>query len=285
MKLRVSDINYRDLSGFKELTRQLTNRSDEPEAIESVIFQRPKYRRSISPELVRYFLQLARDKQVSDMFEIGVMDGRHTEMLLDANDWCVHSFEPNPYCMPSLLRFANHDRHRLLPFAVSDTDGFAQLSLPSRFLGSDVPLMSGISTLKRHLDEDAASNELPAQLVATITGRTYIERFACCRPHSIALWIDTEGCALDVLLGFQELLKAIPLVIAEVEYGPHFSSGPNWNDVVMLLKQSGHSVIARDWQQEGQCNIVSLNEAAIRTTRNNDSGKTYFELMALCREL
>jgi FkbM family methyltransferase len=285
MKLTTKDINYSQLHFFLKFLRTLTKRKDDCCDIENVIFARPKYRRSIGPALVTTFLNLCRGVAVRDVFEIGVMDGRHTRLLLKSGDWSVHSFEPNIHCIPALLPLTAEPRFRLVPFAVSNTTGFAELSIPLKFLGKDIGAMSGVSTLARHLDADANSYQLQPQIVATMCGRDYISRFAHVDPTSVALWVDTEGSGLEVLSGCREYLSQFPVVILEVEYGAHFSSSPNWNAVVKLLLESNHKIIGRDWQQEGQCNILSVRSDLMQHPCFDKATRDYFELMALCAEL
>lgn len=285
MKLTTADINYDDLLAFAELSASLTHRDDSPRRIDELIFGRPKYRRSIGPSLVRCFIDVCKALGVSDIFEIGVMDGRHTRFLLNAGNWDLHSFEPNPHCWASLLPLVESGRVRLLPFAVSASSGFAELRLPVRFLGKDVKPMSGISTLSTHLDDDAVLHELPSQLVATIAGEDYIRKFSKVRPSSLALWVDTEGNGSEVVKGFDDLMSEIPVAIIEVEYGPHFASSPNWNDVVGRLSESRHKLVGRDWQQEGQCNILTVNKDYISRPQISEALRPYLDSMLLCSNL
>lgn len=261
MKITTNSIDYENLNGFTELLRNLTKCEHEsPKTIEDTIFNRPKFRRTFGPMLSTLFLEVAKAINVTDLFEIGVMNGRHTIKILNKHFWNVHSFEPNIYCYPALVPLLENQRLNLVPFAVSDDSGFSEFNLPTRLLGKELNPMSGVSSLNKLLDTDAASSYIKSHTVATITGMDYI-KLKNLNPQHIGLWIDTEGSGASVLAGFGSYLNDIPVIIIEVEYAKHFTSSPNWNTVYEFLNQGNFSIIGRDWQTEGQCNLLCLNKS------------------------
>jgi FkbM family methyltransferase len=283
MKITTNDISYGDLSEFELLLKNIMGRTGKRSAkdIEDSIFNRPKYRRSFGPLLTKTFFNIAKFLNCADFFEIGVMNGRHTNKILQTHSWIVHSFEPNLYCYPVLVPLLSNDRLNLIPFAVSDKTGFAEFHLPTKLLGRDLNPMSGISSLNKHLDSDASNSYIKSQLVATITGVDYLKLMKQVNPESLALWIDTEGSGASVLKGFGSELSRIPVLIIEVEYGRHFSSSPNWNSICQTLKDSGFEVVARDWQTEGQCNLLCLGKGVSNIISTTDIMNEYKQLAEL----
>lgn len=232
LKVTTNDIDYSKLVGFSDVLNKLFRISSlDEKSIERSIFLRPKLRRSFGPLLTETFFALAKNFHLKDFFEIGVMNGRHTSRILKMSDWNVHSFEPNIYCYPSLVPLLNNQRLNLVPIAVSDTSGFADFYLPMNLLGKKLDKMSGVSSLNKSTLIVNDSDYFKNLMVATISGKDYLDHKKI-DPSGCVLWIDTEGSGASVLKGFGDYLSLIPLLIIEVEYGPYFSSSPNWNDIL-----------------------------------------------------
>jgi FkbM family methyltransferase len=284
MKITTHDIAYSELVGFSDVLNKLFEISGHDDKyIEDKIFLRPKLRRSFAPLLMNAFFDLARNLQLRDIFEIGVMNGRHTSKILSMSDWSVHSFEPNIYCYPSLVPLLTNERLTLIPFAVSDYSGFADFYLPMNFLGRKLDEMSGVSSLNKSSLVADDSDYFKNQMVATITGKNYLQQKKI-DPNGVGLWIDTEGSGASVLKGFGDCLNLIPLMIIEVEYGPHFSSSPNWNKVFAMLDHYKFEIIGRDFQTEGQCNILCINKNKFSGVNVNHLMRDYNDLRSQSKD-
>lgn len=282
--ITTQQIRYENLIHFQQISQTLTHREEDAHYIDDIILNRPKFRRAIGPALQDTFLNLVSLLQVSSFFEIGVMNGRHTKIILANDEKCaVYSFEPNIYCFPSLIPLLENDRLTLVPFAVSSQSGFADFYFPLKVNGKDLKPMSGVSSLNRLNDKDAVENELKSQMVATISGKDYLEAHPDINPSSLALWIDTEGHAKDVLGGFGDHLSHIPIMIIEVEYGELFSSSPNWNDVIAILNQFDYCVVGRDFQTLGQCNILVVKSHLLDDVKIQEGLKSFNDLISLAK--
>jgi FkbM family methyltransferase len=160
------------------------------------------------------FPQLLRPMQIGVVCDVGSMDGadalRFRHMLPAAD---IYAFEANP---ENYQRMAADpvlaDRAiEVLPFAVSDADGGAEFFL----VGADYSGRNdsrGMSSLYRRTDQFA-----PVAVAQVRTTR--LDSFLAKRvtPARVALWIDAEGAAYEVITGIQGVLRQVQLLHVEVE--------------------------------------------------------------------
>jgi FkbM family methyltransferase len=194
----------------------------------------------------RLFDGLLRSLGVDIICDIGSMDGtdalRFRRLCPRA---AVIAFEANPENFERMRNDAALDGAdiRREPLAVSDGDGRADFFVVRAPSGPQARARRGMSSLypRRQIDQLEAIVQ-----VETTRLDTYLDRRA---PHatSIALWIDVEGKAYEVLSGARDALAKVQLLHIEVEVSPLIADVQRtYSDVYALLESSGFMEIATD---------------------------------------
>jgi len=90
----------------------------------------------------------------------------------------------------------------------------------------------------------------------------------------IALWIDVEGAAYEVLEGIAGIRDRVCLVHVEVETRAFWQGQRLWPDVEALMRQLGFSPIARR-PGDGQFDVLFVNDRWLGRSRTVVSGTTF----------
>lgn len=193
----------------------------------------------------RLFLRLLPGLQISTICDVGSMDGADAlafrEVLPEAS---VYAFEPNPHNFR--LMHANpvfQERNiQVLPLAASSHDGEAEFFLVEADYrhGNERRGMSSLYT---------RTGELASSAVVRVT-TTRLDTFlaAKCAPDGrLALWIDAEGAAYEVIEGCTGVAGQIQLLHVEVEAAPCIAQGQKlYPQVKTLLARLGFAELATD---------------------------------------
>ena len=83
---------------------------------------------------------------------------------------------------------------------------------------------------------------------------------------NIAMWIDLEGCAYEALTGATQALKTTSAIMVEVEDKPYWNGQKTSADVHNLLAEAGFIAVGRDFEYDGQYNVVFISSAAYETS-------------------
>ncbi len=158
----------------------------------------------------------------------------------------IYAFEPNPKNY-RLMQSDGRLRARnieLVPMAASNYDGDADFFIVAAADSFEARLRRGMSSLyRRPNDWDVRESVLR---VKTTRLDTFLNHKAS-GERRIALWIDAEGKAYEVIEGMTGILKNIHLIHVEVE--TTCSIGANqrlYSDVRRLLQQLGFAELASD---------------------------------------
>lgn len=192
----------------------------------------------------RLFPRLLRPLQIDVVCDVGSMDGadalrfRHA---LPAAD--IYAFEANPenYQRMAADPVLAERAIEVLPFAVSDADGAAEFFL----VGADYAGRNdsrGMSSLYRRTDQFAP---VAVARVRTMRLDSFLANRA--RPARVALWIDAEGAAYEVIIGMQGVLSQVQLLHVEVEAEALIGAQQQlYSEVKSLLHTMGFREIATD---------------------------------------
>jgi FkbM family methyltransferase len=191
------------------------------------------------------FLALLRDLRIDLVCDVGSMNGADAlafrKRLPRAT---VIAWEPNP----ANLRGMQSDRRlrtagvELVAAAAADADGSAPFFVVPADGAPDNELRGKSSLYRR---DDSAQPLIQIQvptrrLDASLAGRRRV-------PARIALWIDTEGKAYEVLEGTRNIALEVQLVHVEVESTPCISASQRlYPDVHRLLVELGFEQLASD---------------------------------------
>jgi FkbM family methyltransferase len=193
----------------------------------------------------RLFSWLLRPMRIDVVCDVGSMDGadalRFRDMLPSAR---IYAFEANPenYKRMAADPALRERSIQAVPFAVSDANGAAEFFL----VDADYCRPSdsrGMSSLYRRTDQFAP---VAVAKVETVRLDSFLanERAAHAR---IALWIDTEGAAYEVIAGMQGALPQIQLLHVEVETAPLIGAEQKlYPEVKSLLYTMGFRELATD---------------------------------------
>lgn len=177
--------------------------------------------------------------------DVGSMDGadalRFRDMLPSAR---IYAFEANPenYRRMAADPALRERSIQALPFAVSDANGAADFFIVDADYSCPNDLR-GLSSLYRRNDRFAPVAVAQVQTVR-LDSFLATERTTHAR---VALWIDTEGAAYEVIAGMQGALQQVQLLHVEVETAPLIGAEQKlYPDVKSLLHTMGFRELATD---------------------------------------
>jgi FkbM family methyltransferase len=194
----------------------------------------------------RLFTRLARALGVSAICDVGSMNGAEALRFHRAAPRSrIYALEPNPdnfqrmRANPSLQERAI----TLLPVAASDCDGESDLYLvDAHYARQDV--VCGLSSLYRRAGPMHPSTA--AVRVRTTRLDTLLAE-ECAAGATLALWIDVEGKAYEVIEGTSGIADHVRLLHVEVETAPCIAPGQRlFPEVSALLRQHGFTELATD---------------------------------------
>jgi FkbM family methyltransferase len=193
----------------------------------------------------RLFRRLLSGMQIGAVCDIGSMNGADALAFRDAvPEGSVYAFEPNPEnfrLMQANQEFQERNI-QLVPLAVADYDGVAEFFVVEADY-SKRDYRRGMSSLYRRSDEWA-----PAAVVQVKTTRLDTFLADKCPPQvRLALWIDAEGKAYEVLEGITGIAEHVYIVHVEVETAPCIASNQRlYPEVKTLLQRLRFAELATD---------------------------------------
>jgi FkbM family methyltransferase len=204
----------------------------------------------------RLFRKLLDKMQIGVVCDVGSMDGADALAFREAvPNSSIYAFEPNPNNLRLMQENpALHARNiQIVPLAATNYDGEAELFLvDADYSRSDY--RRGMGSLYRRSDEWAPSAVVRVKA-------TRLDTFLAdkCAPHSrLALWIDSEGKAHEVIEGITGIADRVHLLHVEVETAPCIGTSQKlYADVKAQLWQLGFVEIATDQARlENQFNAL-----------------------------
>ena len=214
------------------------------------------------PLSTRYlFRRLLRTLEVEVVCDVGSMDGadalRFRRMLPSAQ---IVALEPNPRNFVQMAANASLRRGsiRIFPLAASDHDSEAPFFVAKADYRAGRGLRRGMSSLHKRRDESLLAEVVQvrtARLDSLLAAESQFGR-------AVALWIDTEGMAFEVIRGAAGFLRFARMLHVEVETEPIIGTDQKlFADVERLLADAGFAVLATD-QARGS---VQFNVLFVRT--------------------
>ena len=194
----------------------------------------------------RLFTRLVRAIGVSTLCDVGSMNGAEALRFHRAAPRSrIYALEPNPENF-RLMRTNPSLRERaitLLPRAASNCDGESELFLvDADYSRQDV--VCGLSSLHRRagpLHPSTATVRVRTTRLDTLLAGE------CAAGESLALWIDVEGKAYEVVEGMSGIAGHVCLLHVEVETAPCIAPGQRlYPEVKTLLLQLGLAELATD---------------------------------------
>ncbi len=210
----------------------------------------------------RLFARLLPRLRIDVVCDIGSMDGKDSLSFRDAvPNAKIFAFEANPenfQRMQADMALLEQDI-QLVPLAVTDYDGSADFFLVEPVSGR------GLSSLYSRADKNWAP---PAGVVKVRTTRLDTFLAERLRPTDrLALWIDAEGKAYEVLAGAVGVIRQVDLLHVEVETSACIGSTQKlYRDVKAMLQPLGFEEFATDQShRDMQFNVLFLrSELSLR---------------------
>jgi FkbM family methyltransferase len=195
----------------------------------------------------RLFATLLRGMRINVVCDIGSMNGAEALAFRDAAPGAdIYALEPNP---DNFRRMAadplmKQRRIELLAVAATNFDGETDFFVVDADPAEQI--RRGMSSLYRRTDPwSRASRAVRVQAARLDT--VLADR---CGPNArLALWIDTEGKAYEVIEGCAALARQIELLHVEVETSPCIAAEQRlYPEVRALLQRAGLEELATDQQ-------------------------------------
>ncbi len=194
----------------------------------------------------RLFVKLLSTMRIGTVCDVGSMDGTDSLTFRDAvPKSSIYAFEPNPenFRRMQANRALQERNIQIVPLAATNYDGEAEFFLVEADY-SRRESRRGLSSLYKRSGDWAT----PTGVVRVKTTR--LDTFLADKrpPHSrLALWIDTEGKAYEVIEGIGDVVNHIHLLLVEVETEPCIGSNQRlYPEVKSLLQRLGFAELATD---------------------------------------
>ena len=214
----------------------------------------------------RLFCRLLRTFDIATVCDVGSMDGddalRFRRVLPRAS---ILALEPNPRNFALMAADERLERAgiRVLPVAASDRSSRAQMFVVDADYARGRDLARrGMSSLHERSDWTRLSSvvEVPTVRVDELL----VSESLAAGP--IALWIDTEGMAFEVIRGGSGVLGATRMMHVEVETRPIIGAAQKlFADVEQAALDAGFVLFATDQRRDVlQFNALFINADALR---------------------
>jgi FkbM family methyltransferase len=197
-------------------------------------------------ETHRLFASLLPAMRIGVVCEVGSMDGADALRFRAAvPESTIYAFEPNPgnfRLMESNSALKHNDIH-VVPLAVTNYDGEAEFFVVNTESYPDDGSRGMGSLYKR-------SEAWPALVAIIPVKTTRLDTFLAGKlapSNRLALWIDTEGKAYEVIEGTTRVANQVHLVHVEVETTTYIAANQRvYSEVKKLLLHLGFVELATD---------------------------------------
>ena len=194
----------------------------------------------------RLFVKLLSTMHIDTVYDVGSIDSTDSLTFHDTVPTSsIYAFEPNPenFRRMQANRALQERNIQIVSLAVTNHDGDAEFFLVEADY-SQRESRRGLSSLYKRTGDWAA----PAGVVRVKTTRLDTFLAGKCPPESrLALWIDTEGKAYEVIEGIGDFVQQLQLLLVEVETEPCIGSNQRlYPEVKSLLQRLGFAELATD---------------------------------------
>lgn len=230
--------------------------------------------RARSAELLdRLFFDLVDAAQPDLFVEAGAFDAEASLRVARSMPGCsVVAFEANPDNYGHFAGICQFEQHgvQYLNLALTDTPGFITFHVESK---GGSTLLGHSSILARSQPADDPVRPVTVEGVRLDDHTPDADR--------VAMWVDVEGAADQVLRGAPQRLTACDVIKVEVEEEAFWEGQALSADIVAQLLTSGMIPVARDIEYPSQYNLVF---ASPRLLRNRPAVAAIEAFLATIRE-
>jgi FkbM family methyltransferase len=206
--------------------------------------------------LRKSFFRVCQVLEPEMLLELGAHAAETSSRFVQRTTGRAIAVEANPHTFAERTCRAQGPRVSAINMAVSSEPGELDLHIP--VAEASQLLTPGNASLKRRTAE--------AQYVTVRVPVTTIDTIVANEPPtaSVALWIDVEGMALEVLTGGRQLLagSTCRLIVVEVETVRHWEGQSTASEVDRFLADMGFVPMMRDAEYKNQYNVLYVAEDA-----------------------
>lgn len=239
----------------------------------SILPEISKKREQTAALLFDFFQQLIIKTKPKYFFEIGAFDAkfsRETKLKIPECNFCA--FEANPYNFNLFKNMVERDGVNYIHSAIGDHTGEIKFNLQKCVNGQVVKMVRGNnSILKRTQD-----NVIYEEVEVPINTIDFLFLDAILPDETLAMWIDVEGYAHEVLNGAADTLKKTTMVFVEVEDFSYWKNQKLGSDVIEFMMANGFIPVARDFEYEGQYNLIFLKRSIFKIPEVQEELIKYF---------
>lgn len=227
----------------------------------------------------RLFCRLLRTLDIAAVCDVGSMDG--SDALLFRRilpGAAILALEPNPrnFALMTADERLRRAGIRMLPVAASDRRGEAPFYVVEHGTVREKP-RRGMSSLYARADwarVTSAVQVTTARLDELLPGESL-------DAGPLALWIDTEGMAFEVIRGGEGVLARTRLIHVEVETQPFIGAAQKlFAEVARTLLDAGFVLLATDQRTDVlQFNALFINAECSRTKTADIVRQAHYEQM------
>jgi FkbM family methyltransferase len=226
-------------------------------------------------KLRNLFFELIKQLNPTIFCDIGSRDGESSITVKEILPSCkCYAFEANPEIHAKFKDDPRLSQISFLNLAMSDRTGtvkvFAPRTLSKAMVGEELVDMSIIepedtgktSLLLRNESATYTEFDVPAYALDDFWATENI----ALQNHSLALWIDVEGAADQVLQGTTKTLEHTAMILIEVENYSFWENQKKCHQIAESLISKGFLPVARDREySDKQFNILFVHLEKIRT--------------------
>lgn len=221
------------------------------------------------------FLLLLKTMPLDLICDVGSNNGYHSLLFRKTLPFArIIAFEANPRNADMMLadiELQNHNievQHK----AVSNHNGTTNFHVVPLSTTED---LSGRSSIRaKRNQKNVGSHQEPVKTVRLDTFISYLQP----TPSSIALWVDVEGSAYEVLEAIEKVRETIKIVHVEVETQEMWQGQKLKTDVIALMQSMGFHLLARGFD-EIQHDLVFINKAEYVKSPLRFKGVVFFSFI------
>jgi len=201
----------------------------------------------------RTFLAASAVLRAQCVCDVGSMDAEHARLFrrrLRARR--VVAFEANPRNYAAIVAdpAVRSDAIEVVEAAATNTSGDTSFNVVE--VSEDKPWARGTSSLLTRGDVQALSLTATATTVPAVR----LDEFFADEPGPLALWIDVEGAAYEVIEGLAGIAARVAVIHVEVETQTVWEGQRTAHDVIALARSFGLHPIIETYESTTQRNLV-----------------------------
>lgn len=198
-------------------------------------------------QLVSLFYKKAKEIKPDVFCEIGAYEASASKELSDIENISIFAYEANKYIYEMYRNDKGLKNVNYKNLAISNTIGKVNFYIMKDYV------KSGANSLLKRNTETYSNLEYELTEVDSFTLDSLHSKD---KEKSYVIWIDVEGCGLQVLEGSKEILKNTKLILIEVENIQHWEDQKMDKEIISFLESYGFKIVARDQEYPNQYNIM-----------------------------